>query len=790
MSGVLAFWFGALVIAGAALPIAFVLFRRFPDGGAGLAPVLGLVLTAYTYFIVRSLGLMGAGRGGFLLAVAVVAVAGVFVARCDRRFLSTFRRVAPQAGLYAGIFTLAFFAYAAFRSYQSSIGGTEQPMDLMYLNAMLTSPSYPPQDPWLAGEPAAYYYFGYLQTAVLTSVSGVASSVGYNLGLAAVFASSATAVASVAAAIARWVLGRNARRLVPLAAGVSIGLLLFASSLIGSFEWAAAHEHTSRGLYEAFGVENILPCPPGAAPDDNCYRSGALQRTTSWYPTEYYFWWRGSRVIDGTITEFPFFSFLLGDLHPHVMSIPLVLLALGLAASTFRSRRLRSWASLKKRPLHAVPIVIILGALAFQNAWDVITFAGLYAIAVAVANLRRAPFLPAAKATAGYLAPLTVAAAVAYLPWILVFDTAAGGIYPYVGKGTPPLQALLQFGAPVGASLALLAWAVFNTHRQDWGRTAPIALWVPVLPLLVWAPLAAFHGDLNNGLDARGAGGWLTLAILGAITWANVTAFAILAERGRPVAIAFAFAGVATLLLYGAELFFIRDVFFGSVPRLNTEFKLSYQAWILMAVAGGVGFTALFSRGLPRALGRLVAAPVGLVLMLALVYPLLAVPNRTNGFTGESSTDGFAALARDNPPEYALVRWVDRNVPASMTIVEAPSDSYSSTNGGRLSSRTGRPTPIGWFFHEIQWRGDTAANRDRFTAIQAKVDDVYNAETAPDVLAAMDALGAHYVVVGSPERSRYPSASMAALDDALDTVFEFGDVRVYAVPVHDVMSTS
>ncbi len=790
MTGVLAFWFGALVIAVAALPIAFVLFRRFPDGGAGLAPVLGLVLTAYTYFIVRSLGLMGSGRGGFLLAVMIVAVAGIVVARCDRRFLATLRRSAPQAGLYAGIFTLAFFAYAAFRSYQSSIGGTEQPMDLMYLNAMLTSPSYPPQDPWLAGEPAAYYYFGYLQTAVLTSVSGVAASVGYNLGLAVVFASSATAVASVSAAIARWMLGPKVRRLVPLAAGVSVGLLLFASSLIGSFEWAAAHDHTDRGLYEAFGVENILPCPAGVDARADCYRSGALQRTTSWYPTEYYFWWRGSRVIDGTITEFPFFSFLLGDLHPHVTSIPLVLLALGLAATTFRSRRFRSFATLRKRPFVALPIAIILGALAFQNAWDVITFAGLFAIAVAVVNLRRAPFLPATQATLGFLAPLAVASVLLYLPWILDFDTAAGGIYPYVSAGTPPLEALLQFGAPVGASLALLAWGACNAHRRDWVRIAPFALWVPVLPLLIWAPLAAYHGDLTNGLDARGPGGWLTLAILAVITWANVTAFAIFAERGRPVAIAFAFAGVATLLLYGAELFLIRDVFFGSVPRLNTEFKLSYQAWILLAVAGGCGFAALFSGRLPRVPGRVIAAPIALLLLLALVYPLLAVPNRANGFSGDSSTDGFAALARNNPPEYALVRWVDREVPASMTIVEAPSDSYSSTNGGRLSSRTGRPTPIGWFFHEIQWRGDTTANRDRFTAIQSRVDNVYNAETAADVLAAMDALGAHYVVVGSPERSRYPSASMAALDDALDLVFEFGDVRVYAVPVHDVMSTS
>jgi uncharacterized membrane protein len=107
-----------------------------------------------------------------------------------------------------------------------------------------------------------------------------------------------------------------------------------------------------------------------------------------------------------------------------------------------------------------------------------------------------------------------------------------------------------------------------------------------------------------------------------------------------------------------------------------------------------------------------------------------------------------------------------------------------------VGSRTGRPTPIGWYYHEIQWRGENQGNRQRFDALRATVDAVYNATTAEELMSALDELDAHYVVVGSPERSRYPSASMATMERALDIVFEFGDVRVFAVPVHSVMSTS
>jgi len=64
----------------------------------------------------------------------------------------------------------------------------------------------------------------------------------------------------------------------------------------------------------------------------------------SWFPgnSNGWWWWRGSRVLQdlnlenqplglSPITEFPFFSFLLGDNHPHVLALPFVLLAIGLS---------------------------------------------------------------------------------------------------------------------------------------------------------------------------------------------------------------------------------------------------------------------------------------------------------------------------------------------------------------------------------------------------------------------------------------------------------------------------
>ena len=72
--------------------------------------------------------------------------------------------------------------------------------------------------------------------------------------------------------------------------------------------------------------------------------SDAPSQPLTWIPDRFWWWWRASRVISDfdlrgafqeIIDEFPFFSFLLGDLHPHVLAIPFNLLAVAIALNLF-----------------------------------------------------------------------------------------------------------------------------------------------------------------------------------------------------------------------------------------------------------------------------------------------------------------------------------------------------------------------------------------------------------------------------------------------------------------------
>ena len=787
MAEALAFWAAAIALAALTLPLAFRLFARFPDGGAGLSLALGLMLAAPAYFLLRVIGALPAGRGGVLLALALFAVAMAALAIRDGRARAAFRRCRTGIAIAAALFTLLFFAFAWFRAHVPD-AAPEYPMNLTFLNALLVSPDYPPHDPWMAGERLSYYYGGHLQAAILTTTSGASVAAGYNLALAAVFASAGTAAASLCAALARWLLGGRSRAWIAAAAAVGVVLLLFSGSLLGPFQLAAAHGAAPQGVFEAFGIEAFLPDDPAA-------------RSATWYPDAYWFWWRVSRLVPDTITAFPAYSFILGDLHAHVMAIPAMLLAIAIAAVLWRGRGALSWRDHRRCPVLLVVVALVFGGLAFVNTWDAVTFAAILAAAVVARNLRAGTPRPALRLVVdalSWLLPPAIVAVVAYAPWYGVFSSAASGLYGYAGAGTRPEHLFLQFGVLILFALPVLGWA-FARRAPSSARPFAVALAVPLLPLALWLVLAAQRGELSLAFDARGAGGWATLAFHAAALWLLTgTALALARRRHRAAAVA-GLAAFGLLILYAVELLFVGDNYLDFLPRYNTFYKVSFHARVILSVAGAVALVAAL-RGMAPRIRPVLVAPAAVLLGAALVYAVIAVPNRADGFARNRGIDSAVA----DPAEQGIVRWLAKNAAGDAVVVEAtgrrwergddgqprlssqqPRIEYSAVN--RVSMRTGLQTPVGWPGHELQWRGADA--RPELSRRQGLVDHVYTAPGAEEALAVLRELGARYVVVGSIERERYRDGVMPPFGAFLDTVFADGEARIYRLPVAELVVT-
>jgi YYY domain-containing protein len=785
-----AWWLVVEGIGLIALPIALLLFQRLPGRGYAFAKPLGILLGGYLFWLALSAHLLPNRPGSIVWVFLLIIAVDVLLVRRYGRDLSAALR--ERMGLIVAVevvFAAAFFTAAHLRSYLPEISATEKPMDFMFLNAASRSEYYPPEDPWLAGFDVSYYYFGYLMQAMLGKLAAVRTSVAFNLGLCSTIALAATAAFGLGYELASML------RRCTFRAAVAVGLaaVLFVSvlgNLEGALEFGIANGAVSTAEAESTDIANVET----AQASDACL----LPVVCIKYPTEdssFWWWWRATRISPdaNSITEFPFFSFILGDLHPHVMALPFVLTAFALAVNFWRwEGRLgvdtwrRQWPAL-------LPAAVCLGALGFLNAWDLPTLAFLVSALVLLRNLdggedrtelKLRPYIASAlRDTAGFMLPMGALVFLLYMPFYSGFATQAGGVNPVIDEATKPLHSFLFWAPLLAVTLPLPLVRVIQARAWEGARWQWAAA-VPVTLLAAWALMVAVEGGgIGEAISTRGLN-WLTAVFYGcALSVCLLALWCALRERdaedGASVPVLAAISA-AVLLIFGAELFYIDDFF---ASRLNSVFKLYYQAWLLLGIGGAFSVYWLIDRWQPERgtlpdLARVSwSGMAALCLAGALLYPLGATLSRTEGLARPGrSLDGLAAARAALPRDYALAQWLATRAGKRERLLEAVGASYSPA--GRISAWTGVASVLGWPGHEAQWgrNGRLLAERD------GDVRTIYSTTSLTEAMALLQKYEVTYIVVGSVERATYPAAGLAKFDQGLVKVYSDGDASVFRMP--------
>ena len=409
-------------------------------------------------------------------------------------------------------------------------------MEFAFLNGILRSDRFPPLDPWLSGYAISYYYFGYVMLAVLVRLSGVASAVGFNLGVASWFALTILGAFSVSYSLLYSTRREGEREvtsirklLPPLLGPLFVALL---GNLEGVFEVFYARGLASEGLLRWLDVKDL----------------GVALPTGRWIPTDNWWWWRASRVIHDRdllgrsigvqpIDEFPFFSFLLGDMHPHVLALPFVLFAIGLGLNlvlyAHQSTTNRRPAGLRSAevavdsrrrhlsfssyflddiqcamrfvilvwPMRAPGFVLYalaLGGLGFLNTWDFPIYLFLVTMGFAIHAIK-GPRAKDEEVSSWAIRPwsLVVLAGgmlgglgfLLYLPFYLGFSSQASGVLPNLIFPTRLHQFSLMFGTFL---VTLFSWFIALSATMG-GRS--ILQWsLKWLPWTLITPIAMAGG--------------------------------------------------------------------------------------------------------------------------------------------------------------------------------------------------------------------------------------------------------------------------------------------------------
>ena len=820
----IALW--ALSLVGFPVACAATGLGRLADRGWTVARPLALLILAWVTWAGGALGVIPNSQAGIAATLAGLALPAAWLAWRQRVELKDFFRrrwavVAATELLFVAVF--AFWALVV--SEVPAINHTEKPMDFGILNAIISSPQFPPEDQWLSGHPIAYYYGGHYVAAMLTTLSGTPSDVGYNLAMVTIPALFSVGLLGLIYNLLRLA-GASAFR--SLAWGTVAALCVaFLGNLSGALEFAYVRGLGWDGLWEWIAVKGLEP-PAGG---------------DGWLPDGFWWWWRGTRIIDTlgpggasldyTITEFPFFSFLLGDLHAHVSALPYLTLALALALALLVAPQPPGLQWLSQHPGEAGALALTLGALAFVNAWDFpvyLCIVGMAAIARWMAWHGRPSPIPlhgsppsgdvhgetgradsggaaALTGSIGYGSLLVVALAVMgivlYLPFYLSFDSQTSGILPVGGPATRPILFITAMGVPAILAGGFVARAALdagwpNGERRANGLLAGsfgvglFALWL--IALAVKVSISPEGSGLADNLVV----GRLILAVpllfMGCL--ASYCALTLAAGR-RPmhwVAFALALAAAGFFLLGGAELFHIADQF-GN--RMNTVFKFYYQAWLLLGIAGAIGMYYILAVPLRNAwvdewalllagLRIVWVAIVAALLVISAYYPVGAVLERT-GWTspGETREDntlaGLDYLRKSSPGEYAAIVWL-RDSAEPGRIVETVGNAYDAHGG--IAAATGRPTPLSWEGHERQWRGDDV--NSELARRRADVEAIFTSDQSAISRGLLRHYGIRWLIVGARERAAYGddvSERMVkwAGEGWLTPAFESGAVVIYEV---------
>ena len=730
-------WYLTIVILGIGFyPVTACLFDGFDDHGWIFSKALALAVCGYAAWMFVTSGLQQfTSRRCIVITLIAFGICWVcFMERSSRR--------TPRVELILFeeiLFLAVFLMWTYFVIFRPEARGTEKYMDYGFLVSMERSLTLPPKDMWYGMANINYYYGGQYYAAYLSKLCYVPVRYSYNLMRTAVAAFTFVMPFSIVYHMLQLRLQKGRH---------TVGWSLTGGLVAGTAVSLAGNVHYV--LYKLFDGFLHLPA-----------------EKEYWFPNSTRYIGSNPHVLnDECIHEFPSYSFVLGDLHAHMIDLIFVLTIVALLYAWIRQVRAleldrverdrireeqqrrrpskfearKNWRIFLKRngaEPQLLAAACLIGLCKWTNYWDFVIYftVAMFVCAMAAFYRYQSDARRLAASMLLHAAEVWILAEVVPLPFMLSFDAMNSGVGLSVYH-TQPYQLLVLWGLPAAVFL-VLAVVVIRQYAHDYPKIR--------------------EEDTDRRSNA----------------FLRFFRFAPQSDR-----FALILGICACGLVMVPEVVYVKDIYGDGLSRVNTMFKMTYQAYVLFGILMGYALVRLIV--LEK---KAVTKSIGIALLAVLGLTVGYFPYSVKcwfGYGGplkwedRKGLDATGFIYEVYPEDAGAIDWLRTYVKEQPLVLEAEGNSYSDYC--RVSAVTGLPTLVGWYAHEWLWRGDT-------TDLDAKTEDIrriYEAAEPNDAAVLLARYGIRYVFVGSCEREKY-----AIQDDVLqqlgEVIYEEGTTYIVEI---------
>ncbi len=709
-SDAIIWWLSLLLITAVFYPLTAVLFRNFRDGGWIFSKTIGIAVSGWLLWYLSSMKLMKFTRTGCLIVIAICLILNIalwwFYWR-KQKLTVDYGKIS-SAAVTELMFFIFFIIWCYLRGFKPEAYGTEKFMDYGFMTTMMRAEYMPPEDLWLSGNSINYYYLGQYLATYLTKLSGVIVGKGYNFMLMTLAALGFVMPYSIIANVSQtYIVDRfkdkwRRFRVVPVITGslAGVAVSLSANMQFPIYKWVIPR------LREFLGIDKAMT-------------SLGYTFDAYWFPNATRYIGYFPETKDKTIHEFPIYSFVLGDLHAHVINIIFVLTVVALLYAWLLYRRKVTEIDFKKETFHPAIILIgfFIGLFHMTNYWDFPIYFVVSGAVILFSNAVKYKFkLKTLYLTAAQAAVVLLVSQLVCLPFTISFNNISAGIRLAVDH-TPLYQLIILWGLPVITVIVYLFNRIIkqkkeNVFRDEQGEVKGNRLYIFIEKL-----------NMND----------MFILVLG-------------------------LCAIGLVLI--PELIYVKDIYTGDYKRANTMFKLTYQSFIMfgMAMAYIMVKLLLFER---KKKYRIFSVVMLCLLFSTSLYFFEASKAWFGDYlnpSGYKTLDASAFIENESTDDFILTKWLNENVTGMPVTLEVNGDSY--TYRERVSVITGLPTLLGWKTHEWLWRSDeTAAYPAELTQREEVIKTIYTSQDRAEILELIEQYDIEYIYVGKLENEAFDEAT-------------------------------